>query len=114
MGASFIDYVITDRVWNPPYKSESEFTEKLAYVNTVAFMTSYHEFYMNTVEVFPPSRSLYGLPEHAFVFCNYNQLFKIEPSLFRTWMNILKKVPNSVLWLVTHTFVPLFFPSFRI
>lgn len=45
-------------------------------------------------------RSQYGLPENAFVFCNFNQLYKIDPKTLKVWANILKRVPNSVLWLL--------------
>ena len=47
-----------------------------------------------------PTRDRYGLSEDAFVFCNFGQLFKIDPEVFDTWMKILKRVPNSVLWLL--------------
>lgn len=46
------------------------------------------------------TRAQYGLPEHAVVFCNFNQLYKIEPATMRSWLNILKRVPQSVLWLL--------------
>ena len=46
------------------------------------------------------SRSQYGLPEDAIVYCNFNQLYKIDPPTLRCWVNILKRVPNSVLWLL--------------
>lgn len=46
------------------------------------------------------TRSQYGLPEDCFVFCNFNQLYKIDPATLRNWVNILKRVPKSVLWLL--------------
>ena len=46
------------------------------------------------------SRAQYGLPEGAVVFCNFNQLYKIDPVTFENWASILKQVPNSVLWLL--------------
>ncbi|CAH8840087.1 unnamed protein product [Trichobilharzia szidati] len=46
------------------------------------------------------SRQHYGLPEDAVVFCNFNQLYKVDPSTMRMWVEILKAVPNSVLWLL--------------
>ena len=47
-----------------------------------------------------PSRRVYGIPEGKFVFCCFNQLFKIDPEIFAVWMSILKRTPNSVLWLL--------------
>ncbi|XP_054711717.1 UDP-N-acetylglucosamine--peptide N-acetylglucosaminyltransferase 110 kDa subunit-like [Uloborus diversus] len=46
------------------------------------------------------SRQQYGLPEDAIVYCNFNQLYKIDPLTLQVWVNILKRVPNSVLWLL--------------
>lgn len=48
----------------------------------------------------PGSRSAHGLPENSFVFCSFNQSFKITPDVFASWMRILQRVPNSVLWLL--------------
>ena len=44
-------------------------------------------------------RSDYGLPEEAFVFCSFNNDYKIEPVVFAAWLAVLKAVPDSVLWL---------------
>ena len=46
------------------------------------------------------SRRQYGLPENAIVFCNFNQLYKIDPPTLKMWVNILNAVPNSVMWLL--------------
>ncbi len=45
-------------------------------------------------------RSQYGLPDKAVVFCNFNQLYKIDPDTLENWVTILKRVPNSILWLL--------------
>lgn len=47
----------------------------------------------------PGTRRQHGLPEHAFVFCSFNQSFKITADVFACWMRILQQVPESVLWL---------------
>uniref|UniRef100_T1JCD7 protein O-GlcNAc transferase n=1 Tax=Strigamia maritima TaxID=126957 RepID=T1JCD7_STRMM len=46
------------------------------------------------------TRLQYGLPEDEVVYCNFNQLYKIDPATLRMWVNILKRVPRSVLWLL--------------
>ena len=46
------------------------------------------------------SRAQHGLPEQGFVFCSFNQSFKITESVFASWMRILQQVPDSVLWLL--------------
>jgi len=42
----------------------------------------------------------YSLPEDSVVYCNFNQLYKIDPQTLEMWIEILKRVPNSVLWLL--------------
>lgn len=46
------------------------------------------------------ARGSYGLADDAVVYCNFNQLYKIDPATLATWVKILKNVPNSVLWLL--------------
>lgn len=46
------------------------------------------------------TRQQYNLPEDAVVYCNFNQLYKIDPETLAVWVNILRRVPNSVLWLL--------------
>ncbi|CAI4229118.1 unnamed protein product [Auanema sp. JU1783] len=50
------------------------------------------------------SRQQYFLPEDAVVYCNFNQLYKIDPPTLDMWVEILKKVPRSVLWLLRFPF----------
>jgi protein O-GlcNAc transferase len=46
------------------------------------------------------SRQQYGLPDDAIIYCNFNQLYKIDPPTLKMWVNILNAVPKSVLWLL--------------
>jgi len=48
-------------------------------------------------EIALPHRCLLHL---QVVFCNFNQLYKIDPGIFASWLAILQQVPNSVLWLL--------------
>ena len=45
------------------------------------------------------TRASYGLPDDAFVFCAFNNAFKITPDIFALWMRLLQQVGNSVLWI---------------
>lgn len=94
MGASFIQYYIADAV-AVPEGSQSLFTESLVYMPD--------SYYMFNDRQTPPggrlSRAEAGLPEAAFVFCCFNNHYKIEPAVFDIWMNLLKRLPGSVLWL---------------
>jgi predicted O-linked N-acetylglucosamine transferase (SPINDLY family) len=47
-----------------------------------------------------PSRAECGLPEAGFVFCSFNNSYKITPEMFGVWMELLKAIPASVLWLL--------------
>jgi predicted O-linked N-acetylglucosamine transferase (SPINDLY family) len=47
-----------------------------------------------------PDRAGHGLPAEGFVFCNFNQSYKLTPDIFARWMRIMKAVPQSVLWLL--------------
>jgi predicted O-linked N-acetylglucosamine transferase (SPINDLY family) len=46
-----------------------------------------------------PSRAQAGLPEHGFVFCCFNNAYKITPDVFDVWMRLLRQIEGSVLWL---------------
>jgi len=49
----------------------------------------------------PVTRDQFGLPEDAFVFASFNGNRKITPEAIASWARILKRAPNSVLWLMT-------------
>lgn len=46
-----------------------------------------------------PSRQSTGLPDTGFVFCSFNNSYKYNPPLFDIWADMLKRAPDSVLWL---------------
>ncbi len=52
-----------------------------------------------TISARPVTRARFGLPQQGFVFCCFNNSYKIEPLIFAAWMNILQRTPGSVLWL---------------
>lgn len=90
-----IDYVLADKFVLPP-ELAPYFTERPLYMP--------HSFQINDRqrEVGPcPTRTDCGLPDDAFVFCSFNNNFKITEEVFTTWMRILSRVPGSVLWLVS-------------
>lgn len=93
-GFPFIDYVITDKFLTP--KEYTKFyTEKPLYMPDV-----YQVSDRKRVIAALPSRESCGLPDNAFVFCAFNNNHKYTPDVFAVWMNILKRVPDSVLWLL--------------
>lgn len=91
----FLDYMITDRRVNPP-ETQAWYSEVFAYMPHSYQINDDEQAIADTV----PGRSECGLPESGFVFCCFCTLYKIEPVIFTRWMNILKAVPGSVLWLI--------------
>ena len=94
MGAAFMDYLIADRVVIPQ-EQERWYAEKLVFMPDSYQVNDGAQAIAATI----PSRESLGLPGGAFVFCCFNQLYKMEPETFAAWMRILKAVPGSVLWL---------------
>ena len=95
LGASYIDYVIADEIVIPPVQRQF-YTEKVAYLP--------HSYQANDgarpVPRTIPTRHELGLPENGFVFCNFNNSYKITPELFDIWMRLLNQIEGSVLWLL--------------
>ncbi len=95
MATDYFDYILADPVVLPPGDLPF-FSEKLACLP--------HSYLMNdsrrevSSKVF--SRQELGLPDGAFVFCSFNANYKITPDVFSSWMRILARVDNSVLWLL--------------
>jgi predicted O-linked N-acetylglucosamine transferase (SPINDLY family) len=94
MGADFIDYIIADEVLIPE-SSQKFYSEKPIYLPHTYMPTD------NTREIStkPITRTEVGLPEDSFVFCCFNNNYKISSEEFDIWMRILGQVANSVLWL---------------
>ncbi len=94
MGSACFDYILTDAFITPPGQ-EPYFSEK------IIRLPGCYQINDRQREVgATPSRSACGLPETAFVFCCFNQSYKITPQIFDIWMALLRKIPNSVLWLL--------------
>ena len=94
LGTEYMDYLIADRVLIPP-ESQQYYSEKIVYlpgsyqVNDRKRVISQTKF----------NRQEMGLPEEGFVFCCFNNNYKITPPVFDVWVRILNAVEKSVLWL---------------
>jgi predicted O-linked N-acetylglucosamine transferase (SPINDLY family) len=95
MGSSYYDYVIADKIVIPPH-SQSDYTEKVVYL-PCSYQVNDSKRKIST-KIF--TRHDQGLPESGFVFCCFNNNYKILPATFDLWMSILKEVEGSVLWLL--------------
>lgn len=94
MGADFMDVILADDHIIPP-DHEAWYAERVVRLPDTLFPTEPAPPVADAV----PSRADLGLPDGGFVFCSFNNAYKIAPAMFDTWMRILRQVPGSVLWL---------------
>jgi protein O-GlcNAc transferase len=94
MGAPYVDYIIADPIVVP-------LDQRDAYAENVVYLP--HCYQVNdakrAIAERTPSRSEADLPESGFVFCSFNNNYKITPAMFDVWMRLLRDVDGSVLWL---------------
>lgn len=99
-GATYIDYLVTDEFVSPMQYAHI-YSEKLVHLPHCYFVNDYKQKNQEVLDPnSKPKRSDYGLPEDKFIFACFNQLYKMDPEIVNTWCNILKRVPNSALWLL--------------
>jgi protein O-GlcNAc transferase len=84
------DYILADKTIAP---NQEDFSEKLLYLPCYQPNDS-----QRPVSNKPATRMDVGLQGSNFVFCCFNQTFKISAEVFAVWMRLLKQTPNSVLW----------------
>jgi predicted O-linked N-acetylglucosamine transferase (SPINDLY family) len=94
MGVPYIDYILADRTVIPE-EHRAFYSEHVVYLP---------DTYQVNDELRPiaapvPTRAEAGLPENGFVFCAFNNNYKITPALLDLWMRLLRRVEHSVLWL---------------
>ena len=93
MGSAFFDYILSDGFITPLDLGPH-------YAEQLALLPCYQPNDRQRPVGNTPSRTSAGLPEQGFVYCCFNQTFKITPQLFDIWMRLLLAVPGSVLWLL--------------
>jgi predicted O-linked N-acetylglucosamine transferase (SPINDLY family) len=95
MGAPYLDYLLADR-YLIPAEHEAAYAEKVVCLpDTFQANDAQREIAERT-----PTRTEAGLPESGFVFCCFNNSYKVTPRIFDIWMRLLAKVDGGVLWLV--------------
>ncbi len=95
MGVDFIDYVIADNVVLPLEQS-AFYTEKIAHLPD-CFMVNDRK---REIAATTPTQEAARLPDNGFVFCSFNNNFKITSDIFDIWMRLLREIEGSVLWLL--------------
>lgn len=95
MGTEFMDYLVADSVVIPD-EQRCNYAEKIIYMP--------HCYQPNDDSRERPrdarEREAYGLAPDAFVFCCFNNSYKLTLAEFAIWMRLLKRVPDSVLWVL--------------
>ena len=95
MGANFIDYIIADQIIIPP-EYRNCYSEKIIYMP--------HSYQPNDdkreISKKKTTKLTERLPLQSFVFCSFNNSYKITSQEFDIWMSILKEVERGVLWLL--------------
>jgi predicted O-linked N-acetylglucosamine transferase (SPINDLY family) len=90
----YVDYVVADPFIFPE-ELKQHFTEAPLYLPTLYQVSDSQRIFGPT-----PTRAELKLPQDAFVFCAFNNNYKITPEMFESWMRILRRSPNSILWLL--------------
>jgi len=95
MGAPYIDYIVADQIVIP--KTQWGF-----YSEKVVFLPNSYQVNDTKRSIADKAltRAELALPPTGFVFCCFNNNYKITPRIFDCWMRILKQVEGSVLWLL--------------
>ena len=97
MCANYIDYIIADHTLVPKNK-QNHYSEKIVYMPN-SYQVNVSKLNVSDGEL---SRDQLGLNSNSFVFCCFNNAYKITPKVFSCWMRILHKVKDSQLWLLTN------------
>jgi protein O-GlcNAc transferase len=95
LGANYMDYIIADQHVIPA-------GHKIFYTEKVVHLPNCYQANDTKKEIGTRvfNRAEFGLPEKHFVFCCFNKCYKIIPDTFDCWMQILKQVEGSVIWLL--------------
>jgi len=95
MGVSYMDYIIADKTIIPK-ELKNFYSEKIIYLpNSYQPNDSKRKI---SAKKF--TKKELNLPDNCFIFCCFNNTYKILPEVFDIWMEILKNVENSVIWLL--------------
>ncbi len=96
LGVPYMDYILADDFVIPKDRAQ-HYAEQIVYLP--------NSFQANdgrrVISEQPVTRAAVGLPDDAFVFCCFNNTYKLNPMMFDLWMRLLDRVPGAVLWLLS-------------
>jgi len=95
MGGEFMDYIIADKI-ALPFDQQPFYAERIVHLPDCFIPVGSQGAAIRPVA----ARREMGLPERAFVFCCFNENYKVGAPVFDIWMRLLGAVDGSVLWLM--------------
>ena len=93
-GAPLVDFLVADEITVPP-ELEHNYSEKI-----VRLPFSYQPNDAKRATPQRCSRKEFNLPSDKVVLANLGSSFKITPTMFDVWCEILRRYPQCVLWLL--------------
>ncbi|KAG7394313.1 hypothetical protein PHYBOEH_005382 [Phytophthora boehmeriae] len=104
IGNPGIDFFISDSISSPAETSQESFTEKLLLLPTHYIVNDHIQMLGHTLQGSRPSLSgIAGREKSTFVFATFSNWQKMDPATFSAWMEILARVPSSVMWFLEYT-----------
>lgn len=97
MGADYVDYIVADEIV-APMSHQDAYSERIVHLPNCYQPNDRKRRISDT----PVTRAEFGLPETAFVFCSFNNTYKITSEVYDVWMRLLASVPGSVLWILAN------------
>jgi predicted O-linked N-acetylglucosamine transferase (SPINDLY family) len=95
LGLTYIDYILADNITIPDSHKKFYSEKVLSFPHCYLPRDNFEQ---------PSTKSLkrvdFQLPDDGFIFCSFNNNYKITPSIFSVWMKLLQEVNNSYLWLM--------------
>lgn len=98
MGMDGIDYIVADPIV-APMAHQKDYSERIVHLPD-CYQPNDRK---RTISEMVMTRADAGLPEDAFVFCSFNNSYKLNAAMFDVWMSLLRNVDGSVLWLLVPT-----------
>jgi predicted O-linked N-acetylglucosamine transferase (SPINDLY family) len=95
LGSNEYDYIIADKIIIPE-EEHVNYIEKIIYLPN-CYQPNDSKKIISNIKT---TKAEYGIPLDSFVFCSFNNSYKILPETFIVWLKILKSKLNSVLWLI--------------
>ena len=103
-GRRSVGYTLADAVALPPPRAADGFVERLVLLPMGGYPFAHATWAPRSPSAVPSStRGAQRLPSSAFVFASFVQRWKLNPITFPVWLNVLRRTPHSVIWVLQHS-----------